>query len=78
MTYTPKKGFLLDKRVKRMTPKSSFLKKLECEQAKLAHPDVKALEREEAIEMGFPNKVAHPNALKRKLTLIRSYKERRK
>lgn len=53
MTYQPKKGFLLQKKVKRIAPKSSFLKKLERDQAALAHPAVTKADRVVTLLEGY-------------------------
>jgi len=53
MTYIPKKGFLLQKRVKRTPPKSAFLKALEREQAKLMHPEASKVERKLVLLDGY-------------------------
>ena len=53
MTYTPKNGFLLSKRVKRKAPKSTFLKKLERDQATLMHPAASKADRKLTLLEGY-------------------------
>ena len=72
--YQPKKGFLLQKQVKRITPKSSFLKKLERDQAdKPAEDAAKRVQ-----QMIADGTIAATPAVVRKLQLVEGYKARRK
>lgn len=75
MTYQPKKGFLLSKQVKRVAPKSAFLKALERKQAKLT-PSPAPTETE--LTNAALKAIGNAGLSARKLQLILGYKERRK